>query len=219
MSSKVAAPSAGEPGQSGGHLHARGARDPSVAHRTPVAHVQCDGERRAAVCAHEPPDERRIAERGGAHDRAGRARVECRRDRVGIPEPTRHLDAHACADRSHDRRDEIGLPVTGVARAVEVHDVQPRDAGVREPLRDCDRVVRVGGLAREVALFEPDHPPSAEVHGGEEGEPSGRTPTSTVRTDRRAGRVRAAGELCPRSVPSRLRAASSSLYRFSTLTR
>jgi hypothetical protein len=79
---------------------------------------------------------------------------------VRVADPTRDLDGDAGGgDHAGDRL----AVVASTAGGVEVDDVDAMRAGAGKGAGKAHRVVGIGGLARKVALFEPDRAAAAQV--------------------------------------------------------
>ena len=122
-----------------------------------------DVERRENTSGLGPGDRAehiRVSDGEGADNHGGGAGDQPTPGQVAVTDPACDLDGDAGGG------DDVGDRLAVVARAagrIEVDEVDAMGAGVGEGAGKPHRVVGIGGLAREVALFEPDRAAAAQV--------------------------------------------------------
>ncbi len=143
---------------------------PSVADRLAISDVEGYRESFWPVRRDQRANERRIAQGGRADDGPGSAPLENRADSFRGPQAAGHLDSQSIPDLLDEGRDHGPMVGCPTPRGIEVDDVEPTSAGLRERQRDGDGIVREGGLAIEVTLLEADDTTAAQIDGGQDRE-------------------------------------------------
>jgi len=112
-----------------------------------------------------------ILERRRSNDDASGSGIERGGGDFLAPEATGDFDPNAVADGLDDLTDHGGMRWRSIAGTVEIDDMKPASAGVREPPGDGDGLRGEGGLAGEIALLQANDTPSPEVDRREDIEP------------------------------------------------
>ena len=147
-----------------GHRHVRHI-GPATGGDHAVARVDGDDDA-AGIVACRLADQVRILQRGRADHHAADAEVEPALDRFAVADAAAKLDlaAEALEDRGYRR----AIDRFAGKGAVEIDDMQPFGAGLREDLRLGGGIVAIDGGAGHVALGQAHDLAGLEVDGGED---------------------------------------------------